>query len=303
MAEKYWVGIDLGGTCVRVGLLNDDGIILNEMKGYTEVHKGPAYIIEKIKDMVVKTKMHYTIEGIGIGMPGPLNPYTGVVLSPVNLPEWHSIKLASIIGDFFEVPCFIENDGNVAALAEALKGAGKGYPIVFYITVSTGIGGGLCIDGKIISGATGNAGEIANIIVSDDKIKHSFLNPGALEGMASGLNIVRMAKDKGLKVDKAHEVFILADEGNIIATEIANITIESLAKGMAAIAHVVDPHTFVLGGGVALSAPKLIDKIKDKFDTYIYEVMRGKIRIEPARLADPGIVGAMLMAKNRLEMK
>jgi glucokinase len=206
-----------------------------------------------------------------------------------------------MLKDHFRIPCFIENDCNVAALAEATVGAGKGKGIVFYVTVSTGIGGGLCIDGKIFSGATGNAGEIANIIIKENGVRHSYLNPGSMEGLASGTGILRIAKEAGLDVEQTHEVFSKAKEGNEAAKEIVETAIDSLARGMAAVAHVIDPHVFVLGGGVALAVPDYVNKVKERFDSYIYQVMRNKIRIELAKLADPGMIGAMYMVKNRLE--
>jgi len=211
------------------------------------------------------------------------------------------VPLARIITEYFEVPCFIENDCNVAALAESLIGAGKGYPIVFYITVSTGIGGGLCVSGEIFSGSTGNAGEIANIIVRENTVKHSFLNPGSMESMASGTGVMRMALEKGLPVRHAHEVFTLAEEGNLVACEITEIVIDSLSRGMAAIAHVVDPHIFVLGGGVSISVPDFVEKVRKKFEQYIYRIMRGRICIKLAQLPDPGILGAVFMAKKRIK--
>ncbi|KUO70612.1 MAG: hypothetical protein APF77_17585 [Clostridia bacterium BRH_c25] len=301
MYKQYWIGVDLGGTNIRTGLMNDAGVILREQKEPTEAYKGSDYVIEKLKNMIENTGMGYEIQAIGIGMPGPLNPYKGIIMNPINLPGWNNIFLGDILKEHFNVPCYIDNDCNVAALAEASEGAGKDYPIVFYITVSTGIGGGLCINKRIISGATGNAGEIANIVVSRDSIKHSFLNPGSLEGMASGISILRMASEHGLKVDKAHEVFFLAEAGNATAIKIVDIVVDSLARGMATISHVVDPHIFVLGGGVSLAVPGFAEMIKARFEQYIYEVMRSQIAVKPAQLSDPGIVGAVYMAKMRIE--
>ncbi|MFZ5968006.1 MAG: ROK family protein [Bacillota bacterium] len=299
MKERYWIGVDLGGTNVRVGLLNDAGILLREQKKLTEVVKGPEHVIEKLKGMITEIKDEDEIKGIGIGMPGPLDPYQGIVQNPVNLPGWDNIPLGDMLTDYFKVPCFIENDANVAALAESLEGAGKDYPIVYYITVSTGVGGGLCINGEIISGATGNTGEIGNIIIKENGVRHSFLNPGSLEGMASGTGIMRMAEEKGLHIRQAHEVFSLAAEGNPDALEITEAALDALGRGMAAIAHVIDPHIFILGGGVAVSVPGFLEKVRAKFEQYIYEVMRGKIKIELAQLSDPGMIGAMYMVKKR----
>lgn len=291
----------MGGTNIRVGLLDDNGVIQSEQKELTTPEAGPECIIDKLKHMIDSSKKNYPVQGIGVGMPGPLDSIRGIVMNPVNLPGWDNIPLAKMLTDYFKIPCFIENDCNVAALAEAIAGAGKGYPIVFYITVSTGVGGGLCIDRRIFTGATGNAGEIANIIIRDNEVQHSYLNPGSLEGMASGTGILRMAQDKGLNVQHTHEVFSLASIGNKTAMEITETALDSLARGMAAIAHIIDPHIFVLGGGVSTSVPDFIIKVREKFEQYIYQVMRGKIRVELAELTDPGMIGAMYMVKNRME--
>lgn len=301
MENKYWIGIDFGGTNIRVGLFNNKGSLIKELRTKTEAPKGPQYIIEKLQNTIEIIKENKDIGGIGIGMPGPLNPYEGVVLSPVNLPDWDSVPLASILSKQFHVPCYIENDCNVAALAEALEGAGKGYPIVFYLTVSTGVGGGLCINGDIISGAYGNAGEIGNIIVTDRPIMHSYLNPGSLEGMVSGTCILKRAMYAGLKVNNTHEVFELAKENNIIAKEIVDSAMDSLAKGMAAIAHVIEPHIFILGGGVATSVPNFAADVKERFEEYIYPIMRGKLQVTLSQLAEPGMLGAMYLVKRKIE--
>lgn len=300
MENKHWIGIDFGGTNIRIGLFDTEGGLVKEHRLPTEADKGKEYIIENLKCNIEKIKGDRGLGGIGIGMPGPLNPYEGLVLKPVNLPDWDSVPLAAIISDYFKVPCFIENDCNVAALAEALEGAGKGYPIVFYLTVSTGVGGGLCINGEIISGAFGNAGEIGNIVVTDRPILHSYLNPGSLEGMASGTCILKRAVNQGLAVQYTHQVFNLAAEGNAVAHEIIDSAMEALAKGMAAIAHVIEPHVFILGGGVAASVPNFIEEIKVRFEKYIYPIMRGKLKVVPCRLQEPGMLGAMYLVKRKL---
>lgn len=300
MDKKYWIGVDFGGTNIRVGLFDDEGSLLKEIKFPTEAAKGPQYIIDKLISRIAEVMGEKVIGGIGIGMPGPLNPYEGVVLSPVNLADWDSIPLADIISKHFDVPCFIENDCNVAALAESLVGAGRGLPIVFYLTVSTGVGGGLCINGEIISGAFGNAGEIGNIIVTNEPIEHSYLNLGSLEGMVSGTCILKRGINAGLNVSHTHEVFELVKTNNVIAKEIVVSAMDSLAKGMAAIAHVIEPHIFILGGGVATAVPDFVEEIQNRFEGYIYPIMRGKLKVTLAQLPEPGMLGAMYLVKNKV---
>lgn len=300
MENKHWIGVDFGGTNVRIGLFDNETRLIHEKKFPTEASRGPEYIIANLKRNIETIRGDCVLGGIGIGMPGPLNPYEGIVLGPVNLPGWENIPLADILSESFAVSCYIENDCNVAALAESLEGTGAGYPIVFYITVSTGIGGGLCINGEVVSGAYGNAGEIGNIIVSGQPVKHSFLNLGSLEGMSSGTSILRFAKEKGLNIQQAHEIFKLAREDNKAAREIVNSVMDSLAKGMAAIAHVIEPHIFILGGGVSKAVPNFTSQMKERFEQYIYPIMRNKIQVGLAKLTEPGMIGAMYLVKKKI---
>ncbi len=305
---KWWIGIDLGATNIRVALYDSIGNCVDLTKENTDKKDGAEstinQILNLIKLQIQKNKIDIeSLGGIGIGMPGPLDANNGIVFNLVNLEGWDGIHLSKRIEEYFNVPCFIENDANVAALGEAVYGAGKGYEIVYYLTISTGVGGGLVYNGQIINGATGNAGEIANIIVKDNEAKHSFLNSGSLEGSASGTAILREALEKGLEVNTTEDVFEKMLEGNLVATQIIDKAADSLGKGMAAIAHIVDPNVFVLGGGVMDADDIFLEKVKSSFEGYIYKVMRGKIDIKKAELSNPGTVGAALMVQNRLKKK
>lgn len=298
----YYIGIDLGGTNVRAALVNEDGQILSQIIESTEVEKGPNYIINKICRMIRSLDGFEKAKAIGVGAPGPLDPYKGIILSPVNLPDWDEIHLSDILTNEFGIPTFVDNDANVAGLAEAILGSGRGYSIVQYITISTGIGGGLIIDGKIINGATGNAGEIANIIVQPGGYKHSILNPGALEGMASGTAIKRIGKERLKAIEDAKDVFRLAGEGNEEAIRIIDEVVDYLARGIAAISHVVEPHIFVIGGGVMKSKEYFLSKLRKRAKDYVYDVMKDNLKISEAKLDNPGVIGAAMLAKTKIEI-
>ena len=251
------IGIDLGGTNVRTLLVDENGKSYSEVKDATEREKGPDAVYEKIAGQIESLDTSICgglegVEGIGIGVPGPVDTVNGVMIMATNLPGFENYPICQKLQARFNLPTFIDNDANVAGLAEALLGAGKGYPIVYYTTISTGIGGALIVDGKLVSGGRGHAGEIGNIIVKNNGYKFGALNPGAAEGEASGTAITR--KGKALlgddKVAHAGDVFRLASEGDLKAQSIVDEVISELATLFANIAHTVDPHCFVIGGGV-----------------------------------------------------
>ena len=234
---KYYIGIDLGGTNVRTLLVDEEGNSYSEVKDVTEREKGPDYVCAKIIRQI--EALDYSVcggisgvEGIGIGVPGPVDTVKGVMIMATNLPGFENYPICQKLADRFNLPTFIDNDANVAGLAEALLGAGKGLPIVYYVTISTGIGGALIVDGKLVSGGRGHAGEIGNIIVKNNGYKFGGLNPGAAEGEASGTAITRKGKEiLGEDVVKhAGNVFELAANGDLKAQSIVDDTIAMLSN-------------------------------------------------------------------------
>ena len=293
----YKVGIDLGGTNIRVAIIDENWKVVNQLETDTEAMKGPEHSIKKLIHLTEQVILGKSISGIGIGSPGPLDPVGGVVLSPPNLPGWDGIELVKILMDHFQVKVTLENDANTAALAEAVAGGGKGCASVYYITVSTGIGGGLVINGSIFNGATGYAGEIGNMIVQPGGYKHSNLNPGSLEGCASGTAIGRRAQELGIG-QSAGEVFALASKGNTEAKLIIEEAADYLAIGIANIAHTLNPEIFVLGGGVMKSANILLPILEKKVQGYLYPGLGKTLKIAPAQLGgNTGVIGAAMLLK------
>lgn len=288
------IGIDIGGTNIRCAVVDDAGQVIHELKEKSEIKKGPQYMMKKIIRMVQSMPNVDNIKTVGIGCPGPLDSRRGLILSPVNLPGWDNIPLREIISHATGKLVQIENDANVAALGEAVYGAGKGYDIVYYLTVSTGVGGGLVMNQRLISGAHNCAGEVANIIIQPEGVKHSFLNPGSLEGLASGESILRLAQAKGLSVTTTGEVFELYQAKHSIAIEVIDGATDSLARGLACISHIVDPDIFVLGGGVMAHHEMLLPLIKAKYQRYVYKAMEDT-PIVVAELDEPGLVGAAIL--------
>ena len=238
-------------------------------------------------------------EFIGIGCPGPLDVLEGVILKPTNFPDWDGVPLQRLIADATGKPVLIDNDANVAALAESLFGAGKGLPIVQYITLSTGVGGGLVINGQVVIGRTSSTGEIANIIIqSVGGYAHSQLNAGSFESLASGEALPRIAQKHGLELTSAADIFAAYTEGDVQARVVMTEYVDNIARGMQAIGQTLDPHIFVLGGGVMQQAEILLPLIQEAYHTYVYDVMAGT-PIVAATLEEPGVVGAAFLGISR----
>ncbi len=293
----YTIGVDLGGTNLRVALISNEGKVIRRKSIKTEVDRGTDFIIEKMTRLIEDISSGEKITGVGIGAPGPLDSEKGIIMSPPNLPDWNNIPITSVISNKLGVPVKLENDANVAGLAEGLIGAGKGYKRVFYITVSTGVGGGFILNGRIFKGAQGCAGEIGNMIIQPGGNKHSSLNPGSLEALASGTAIGREGNVK-LGVNGAKEVFHLAQLGNKIANQIINESLEALAIGMANISHTINPDIFILGGGVMEAAKEYMPTLRNKVSQFLYPQIAEGLKIELAKLGDDaGIIGAAFVGR------
>jgi glucokinase len=298
--SRYTIGIDLGGTNVRVALVDSNGTIVNELSKRTESDKGGTYLIERLFSMIDRVKGNYQIEGVGIGSPGPLDPSEGMIVDPPNLPGIHNFPIVQELEKGLSIPVFLENDANVAALAEALVGVGKGKSSVVYITVSTGIGAGIVIDGKVYSGANGNAGEVGNMIVLPRGPQYSNLNSGALEVMSSGTAIGSNARDILAIRGGAKEVFELAISGDKTALSIIETAAEYLAIGIANLLHILDPAIFVLGGGVMQQKELILPMLREKTSKYLYPSMQPHLLIEPAKLGTKaGVIGSGLLPWER----
>ncbi len=292
---KQYIGIDLGGTNIRVMRVTEDGNILHEVKQPTDVNKGINQLVDKMIQMIEDVNSP-EVQGIGIGVPGPVDTKRGLAIQVTNIPGFADYPIGKVIQDRFDLPTYVDNDANVAGLAEAVLGAGKGKSIVEYVTLSTGIGGALIVNQQLVSGQRGCAGEIANIIVKPDGDLIGSLNKGALEVEASGTALVRKANEQlNQPIEHAGQVYQLAHEGNVKAKALVDEQIDLIARGLAAIAHVVDPDVFVLGGGLMKSKEYFLDALKQRFDGYILGVMRGHTQIVEAKLDDPGVIGAAML--------
>ena len=307
MKMRYCFGVDVGGTTVKLGFFDEEGNLLEkwEIPTMTEDHGKnilpdvAASILDKMKEREVSRE---EIAGVGIGAPGPIDA-KGTVYVAVNL-GWGTFSLKNELQSLLNLPVEAGNDANVAALGEMWKGGGQGYSNVVAVTLGTGVGGGIIVDGKILSGATGAGGEIGHIHVMDDETEACNCgNCGCLEQYTSATGIVRLAKRRLAEDDKpsvlresgnisAKTVFDAVKDGDELAIEVAERFGKILGKTLAGIAAVVNPEIFVIGGGVSKAGPVLLDYIQKNYTLYAFSGSRGALFALATLGNDAGIYGA-----------
>lgn len=309
MSEKIYIGVDLGGTAIKVGICNEEGQLLHTYEGPTEVAKGADTIVANIEKYVrhIVEESPFAWEqvaGVGAGVAGFTNVREGIIiLAPnVGLKDFH---IREILEQRLGKPIKIDNDANVAALGEAWGGAGKGIENCVCYTLGTGVGGGIIINGKIYQGFSGMAGELGHMSVVPDleAIGCGCGQMGCLETVSSATGIIRMAKDAVARGDRtslshvenimAKDVFDAAKEGDEAAIRIVNRAAYYLGKSMAAVAVVLNPELFIVGGGVSKAGDILFNEIRSVFGKLTPEPVQKGMKIVPATLGnDAGMVGA-----------
>lgn len=303
---KYCFGVDVGGTTVKLGLFNTSGDLMEkwEIPTVTE-DDGKAILPDCAKSILKKMderKMDRTeVVGVGIGAPGPVDS-EGTLYGAVNL-GWGTMSLKKELQTLLNMPVEAGNDANVAALGEAWQGGAKGYEDVVVVTLGTGVGGGIIINGKMVAGATGAAGEIGHMHVNDDETESCNCgNCGCLEEYVSATGIVRMAKRKLAKDDRpsimrkddlsAKDVWDAVKAGDTVATEVAEDFGWYLGKAMALVANVSNPEIFVIGGGVSKAGNVLLGYIQKYYQKYAFKGCRGALFTLATLGNDAGIYGA-----------
>lgn len=293
---KTVIGIDLGGTNVRVAKITENGEVLQELKSPSYGMEGPEKVTSNIINLIKQIEDYKSCVGIGVGVPGPVDTVNRVMKLSSNLKGFTDYPLAKIMEEELGLPTYLDNDANVAGLAEARVGAGKGLPIVYYVTISTGIGGALCVDGKVISGRRGYAGEVGNLIIDPYRAPFNNLNAGASESEASGRALTRKGQEifGEDKINHAGDVFALAQSGNEEAVKLVDQLTTDLAVLFSHIALICDPHMFVIGGGMTKSKEFWWDAMIEKFQQRVHGGMRD-VTFTVAQLDEPGIVGAAML--------
>ncbi|HBJ1649725.1 ROK family protein [Clostridium botulinum] len=293
---KYYIGIDIGGTNLRAAILDEECNLVDKLKISNEVEKGPEYNLDKLILEIKERWSDKEIISVGVGCPGPLDIRSGTILVTPNLRTWEYFKLKEYLEDKFDLPVFVNNDANVAGYSEAMVGAGKGAESVYYMTLSTGIGGGFIYKGEIVSGFNSIAAEIGNMIINEDTYKHSNMNYGGLEGQCSGVNIARISSEIIGGELTTKDVFEGAEKGNMELQKMLSEWVINVSKAIANIIVTVDPEVIVLGGSVIINNPSYLNKIKEETQKRVFDGI--KINIKLAEIDDyTGLIGAGLLGK------
>ena len=307
------IGIDVGGTNVKIALVDGNGNIAYSNTAPTHAEMGLNYTIENIKqairDLITESRVE-NLEGIGFDFPGQIDYKNGVVKLAPNIPGWVDIPIAKIIEDEFHVPVKIDNDVHCAALGELKYGAGQGCENFICMTVGTGIGSGIVLDGKLIRGATNVAGELGHIKLSmHDGELCGCGDYGCLEAYASGPSIVKMAQDyiMGGKSTKYKEMaaggeitpYIVSEaakQGDPVAQRIFTKTGEYIGFGLVSVINLLNPEKVIIGGGVAGAGDILFDPIRKVIKERAMKVAGSAVEIVPAKLGNnAGVIGASLL--------
>ena len=297
---KYSVAIDIGGTNTRVALADEELNII-ERKQFATDSENPDVTLGKIAEVI--KSFDCDIVGAGMSCPGPLDLINGKILTPPNLKgQWHNLKVAEELSKLINKPVYLENDANLAGLAEAVVGEGKDYNYVQFFTVSTGLGAGFVINKEIYHGAHGFGNEVANCVMMKDGPSHGSIIPGGIEAISSGTAITSRAVKAGLDVKHAGEVNDLAKAGNEVARQIMDDAKEYLANFIGVVYGYADPEIVILGGSVALKIDGFVEEVEALAKERVYEIMKPYVMVRKSTLnEDSGIIGAAYLAFSKAE--
>ncbi len=304
--SQYVFGVDIGGTTVKLGFFDVEGNLLDKWEIPTRTEGEGSQILPDIaasiqKKIEEKKIAPETVAGVGVGAPGPVDG-EGVIHKAVNL-GWGIFSIKETLEEIIHMPVMAGNDANVAALGEMWRGGGQGYHDLIVVTLGTGVGGGIIVGGKVLTGSTGAGGEIGHIHVEDHETEACGCgNKGCLEQFTSATGITRLANRK-LKASGANSilregevsaktVFDAVKAKDTLAMEVAQEFGKYLGNGLASIACVVNPEAIVIGGGVSKAGEILIDYIKPYYEKNVFHGSRN-VKFALATLGnDAGIYGA-----------
>ncbi|MEX1020858.1 MAG: ROK family protein [Litorilinea sp.] len=311
---RHVVGIDLGGTQMRVILADFAGQIVRRATALTLADEGPDAVLARLIQLVESVIAGDAVAGLAVGAPGPTDPYRGVVLMGPNLPGWHNVNLRTVLGDAFHVPVAVGNDANLAGLAEYRFGAGQGTDHMIYITVSTGIGTGIIVDGHLLLGRQGLAAEAGHMTLDAAAEGEDSHVVGTLEGLASGPNIARRAQlalrggaasmitgmvDGDLDAVTPRLLLEAARAGDVFALDQFQIAGRYIGMGITNLLHIFNPDRIVIGGSIWLHCyPFLEDAVwKTIHQRAESPAYWQQLQILPAELGDDtGLLGAVALA-------
>ena len=317
------LAIDLGGTRIRAAHVSPDLTLTSRIAVDTNDQEGVDAVVHRICSLAddVKRAAHDAglpdPVGVGISSPGPLDPWNGVVVAPPNLAGWHNVPLADRVREAIGLPVFLERDTNVAIMAEWRYGAARGTRDAIYVTVSTGIGGGIVLDGRPLIGSDGTAGEVGHMTVEIDGPLCGDGSPGHAEAIGSGTALAREGRAllergeserlKGIfessgasELEAAH-VAKAAQEGDAACRALLDRAWVAVGAMCASLVNVLNPEVIVIGGSIAAHHPDLFDVVRREVDRRAFPAPARRVRVKPAEHGDDvSLIGLLPIVNERL---
>jgi glucokinase len=311
-SRNHVLALDIGGTKLAAGVMSRAGEVRSFVRTPTRVEEGPDKVIERLLDLgheALAAAGHGQADmaAIGIGCGGPLDPVTGRVQGPPGLPHWDDVPIVDLVSAAYARPAFLENDGTAAVLGEYRFGPWRDVAHMLYLTVSTGVGGGLILDGQVYRGAAGNGGEFGHVVIDWNGRICGCGQRGCIEAYASGSSIARRATEalstgaassmRGLDVVTAETVSSHARRGDPLARHLWDETTAALGRAIAVMINVVEPQLVVLGGGVTRAGDALLLPVRRTALTQAMRPAGAAARVELSSHGDTvGVVGAAASA-------
>jgi len=316
--DKHYVGIDLGGTNIKGGVVTASGEVLHFESIETEVEGGRDHVLDRIGMLAGKVRdaaglQPEQIAAVGIGSPGPLDTKRGIIHEAPNLPGWINLPLADEVRRRCGYPTFLENDANSAALAEAHVGAGKGTQCMIMLTLGTGIGGGIVLGGRVWHGADDIAAELGHVSVKYDGIPCNCGSIGCVEAYASATGVVRRARqaiEQGADSSLAgaddsltcEQVFRAAAAGDRLAQQVVDDTAAYLGTAIGSLINIFNPDMIVLFGGMTNAGDQLLVPLRHEVRKRSFKIGADRCKIVCSRLgAEAGVIGAAVTAMQALQ--
>jgi glucokinase len=306
-ARSPVLGLDIGGTKLAAGVVDDAGRVHSFLVTPSEAARGPEEMLPRLFELGRRAveESDLAIEAVGIGCGGPLDAAKGLLLSPPHLPGWRDVPVTALAEQVFGRPATLENDATAAAAAEHRYGAGVGVRNMIYLTLSTGVGGGIVVDGRLYRGAVGNGGELGHVTVDwHGRECRGCGRRGCLEAYVSGTSIAERSREAGLPYATAEEVAAAARTGDAPAVAVWDETVEALACGLTSIVNLFEPELVVVGGGVARAGEQLLGPARAWVLEHAMGPAGSAVRIVAAALGDQvGVVGAAAIVYDRAQSR
>ncbi len=283
--KEVYLGVDLGGTRIKAGLIDAKGDLIEWTTTETEAHKGREQVLKNLAGVIETLLSKTNVSAVGVAVASPLDPYEGVLFNPPNLP-FGTFNIKEFLQEKFNLPIVIENDANAYVLGEWWKGAGAGAKVLLGITLGTGIGGGLVYNGQVWHGAWGLGGEFGHITILADGPLCNCGNRGCFEALASSKFLIETYKRLSGKEATPKVIYQSAIQGEKEALESFRILSRNVAVGLASLCNALNPDVAIIGGGLANAGMLLLEGVRLHFDSLLLDGLKGRIELRLAKLKD-----------------